>query len=79
MKEKDRENVFVDKVLSTLDKSAHDLDPKTLSRGRLIRTEALETAKVKGQEAVETAKVKGQEVVETAKKKTKKTTVVDEA
>ena len=45
MKEKDRENVFVDKVLSTLDKSAHDLDPKTLSRLRLIRTEALETAK----------------------------------
>ena len=45
MKEKDRENVFVDKVLSTLDKSTHDLDPETLSRLRLIRIEALETAK----------------------------------
>lgn len=40
MKEKDRETAFVEKVLSTLDKSAHDLDPKTLSRLRLIRREA---------------------------------------
>ncbi|MBW1772277.1 MAG: DUF3619 family protein [Deltaproteobacteria bacterium] len=45
MKEKDRENVFVGKVLSTLDKSTHDLDPETLSRLRIIRKEALETAK----------------------------------
>ena len=48
MKEKDRENVFVGKVLSTLDKSTHDLDPETLSRLRIIRKEALETAKSSG-------------------------------
>ena len=48
MKEKDRENVFVGKVLSTLDKSTHDLDPETLSRLRIIRKEALATAKSSG-------------------------------
>ncbi|MFC1581058.1 hypothetical protein ACFL4N_09165 [Thermodesulfobacteriota bacterium] len=48
MKEKDRENVFVGKVLSTLDKSTHDLDTETLSRLRIIRKEALATAKSSG-------------------------------
>ena len=45
MNEKNHEEVFVDKILSTLDKSAHDLDPQTLSRLRIIRKEAIESVK----------------------------------
>ena len=37
-----RENEFVGKVLSSLDKSARELDPETLARLRHIRTEAID-------------------------------------
>ena len=42
MKEKDREQVFVEKIVSALDKSTQDLDPGTLSRLRSIRLRAQE-------------------------------------
>lgn len=42
MKEQEREQVFVEKIVSELDKSAEVLDPGTLSRLRRVRMQALE-------------------------------------
>ena len=45
MKEKNREQVFVERVVSALDKSTRDLDAGTVSRLRSIRVQAQEAGR----------------------------------